>query len=632
MEPAIPTFTPPRVPLDVEVDCATDQVTSTLNYQAMNLSEGGMFLKSPFPLEVGTCLTCRFELPDGLGAVVVEAEVSWVRTGPPENLPPPGMGLRFLSLKQDDKERIQQYATDYEEQADEVGEANDISVIESEEPQTASLPETLQGEQIGLKMSGMAAPVDAEVRAVSSTGLAVAAPLSFLGSGTVIELDGVDTVHAGPVRAKVLWSELEESGTGVPLVHMGLKLVDGTAPDVAAADVAAAESLPPPPPETVEASGFEKPPPPPAETAVQEEKQPDLPIEVNQLFGGVVDPPPPEPVTPWKTKTRFRDYSKLSSRSPSARRGSKPVSRTFITVVSCVALAGLGAAFAVVLSWSRAERKKKPAAKQAVKQSSKPVQPSEAGRPSGQPGAPTRSATAGRPNLAIAQPSQPLAPAGPPPVTVSTPDGKTLNLQAKGIEGLHPTPVAPPVKKPTGLRSWKKGRDFVIKLAAGASPRKVSHYWMLKPPALVVDLHGVRPEVKSGRYKVSHNSVRFIKVIRVRGRARFIVYFAKGSVPKEVAVQKSDTGGTLTLVKAVKATRKRSKRKVARRKAVKKARKNSQRASSTPMKPANRRVQAGAKPAKKPNRVSRVGFINRKPGWKKRRRRRKPQPRLTLAE
>ena len=242
-------------------------------------------------------------------------------------------------------------------------------------------------------------------------------------------------------------------------------------------------------------------------------------------------------------------------------------------MVSCVALAGLGAAFAVVLSWSRSERKKKSAAKQASKAPSKSGQASEATKPAVQPGAPTRSALAGGPNTAAVQPtSRPLAPAGPPPVTVSTPDGNTLNLQAKGVAGLDGSPVAPPAKKPTGLRSWKSGRDLVIKLAAGASPRKVSHYWMLKPPALVVDLHGVKPEVKSGRYKVSHNSVRFIKVIRVRGRARFIVYFAKGSVPKEVAVQKSDSGGTLTLVKAVKASRKRSKRKVAVRKTVKKAR------------------------------------------------------------
>ena len=223
MEPAIPTFTPPRVPLDVEVDCATDQISSTLNYQAMNLSEGGMFLKSPFPLEVGTRLNCRFDLPDGLGPVKVEAEVSWVRTGPPENLPPPGMGLRFLSLNQDDKERIQQYATAYEEQADEAGEPIDIPDIGAEEPQPLSLPENLQGERIGLKMSGIETPVDAEVRAVSSSGLAVAAPLSFLGSGSEVELDGVDRNHAGPVRAQVLWSELEESGSGAEILsyHTG---------------------------------------------------------------------------------------------------------------------------------------------------------------------------------------------------------------------------------------------------------------------------------------------------------------------------------------------------------------------------------------------------------------------------
>jgi Tfp pilus assembly protein PilZ len=77
----------------------------------MNLSEGGIFLKSPFPLEVGVKVVCTFQLPDGLPSVVVDGQVAWTRSGPPEQLPPPGMGVRFEHIDEVDQERLKHHVT-----------------------------------------------------------------------------------------------------------------------------------------------------------------------------------------------------------------------------------------------------------------------------------------------------------------------------------------------------------------------------------------------------------------------------------------------------------------------------------------------------------------------------------------
>jgi Tfp pilus assembly protein PilZ len=74
-----------------------------------NISVLGVYLHvDPVP-KVGERLGLRFELPDGAGAVEVEAEVAWrnsVQRHKVSSLPP-GCGLRFLSLSDGDEGRIE---------------------------------------------------------------------------------------------------------------------------------------------------------------------------------------------------------------------------------------------------------------------------------------------------------------------------------------------------------------------------------------------------------------------------------------------------------------------------------------------------------------------------------------------
>jgi uncharacterized protein (TIGR02266 family) len=74
-----------------------------------NVSVLGVYLDAdPIP-KVGERLRLRFALPDGLAPVEVEAEVAWRNTATRHKVPalPPGCGLRFVTLGDRDRERIQ---------------------------------------------------------------------------------------------------------------------------------------------------------------------------------------------------------------------------------------------------------------------------------------------------------------------------------------------------------------------------------------------------------------------------------------------------------------------------------------------------------------------------------------------
>lgn len=87
------------------VDCEADE---TFLYASItNISELGIFVRTNEPLQVGTRLRLRFTAPGAPDSFVIEGVVQWVNPlrvlG--ENLNP-GMGVSFVDLKFDERERI----------------------------------------------------------------------------------------------------------------------------------------------------------------------------------------------------------------------------------------------------------------------------------------------------------------------------------------------------------------------------------------------------------------------------------------------------------------------------------------------------------------------------------------------
>lgn len=94
-----------RIDVVWSVDCTTEQ---TFLYASItNISEMGIFVATHDPLEVGTRLTLRFAMPGDEAPFILVGQVQWVN--PIRMLadnPNPGMGIRFVELTGEHRERL----------------------------------------------------------------------------------------------------------------------------------------------------------------------------------------------------------------------------------------------------------------------------------------------------------------------------------------------------------------------------------------------------------------------------------------------------------------------------------------------------------------------------------------------
>jgi len=96
----------PRVPIKLKVDCQCEG--NFLFENATNISEHGIFIETDSPMDKGTVIDLQFTLPDNEQKIEVRGEVIWtnpLRPAPKDNHNP-GMGIRFVNLKEIDKETI----------------------------------------------------------------------------------------------------------------------------------------------------------------------------------------------------------------------------------------------------------------------------------------------------------------------------------------------------------------------------------------------------------------------------------------------------------------------------------------------------------------------------------------------
>jgi uncharacterized protein (TIGR02266 family) len=78
---------------------------------SVDLSSGGLYVKTDFPLEVNENLTLRFTLPDQKGMVSCKARVAWVNQKEKPRKPelPAGMGIQFVELSLEDMKSIRRF-------------------------------------------------------------------------------------------------------------------------------------------------------------------------------------------------------------------------------------------------------------------------------------------------------------------------------------------------------------------------------------------------------------------------------------------------------------------------------------------------------------------------------------------
>lgn len=97
----------PRVDVEAEVTFASEDNF----YQGFseNVSEGGLFLVTYQPHRIGDVITVRFTLPGVERLLEARAEVRWQRQGDPDRGVAPGLGVRFVTLTDEDRAVIERF-------------------------------------------------------------------------------------------------------------------------------------------------------------------------------------------------------------------------------------------------------------------------------------------------------------------------------------------------------------------------------------------------------------------------------------------------------------------------------------------------------------------------------------------
>jgi type IV pilus assembly protein PilZ len=114
-----------RVLVDLEVDYGNEE--NYLFAYIRDISATGIFVRTNAPEPPGTRLNLRFTPPGALDPFELEGEVIWInpfRPGHSDNLHP-GMGIRFIGLTDDDRERLVDFIKTFAYLADDVADEVD---------------------------------------------------------------------------------------------------------------------------------------------------------------------------------------------------------------------------------------------------------------------------------------------------------------------------------------------------------------------------------------------------------------------------------------------------------------------------------------------------------------------------
>jgi molecular chaperone DnaK len=107
----------PRLPLRMLVQFRLHDIAEFERIYAVNVSAGGMFIRTLTPHPAGAMIYLQFQLEDGKR--LIEGLGKVVHVNPPEH-PSPGMGVEFVNLDDESQKLIEQII---QERASELGEA-----------------------------------------------------------------------------------------------------------------------------------------------------------------------------------------------------------------------------------------------------------------------------------------------------------------------------------------------------------------------------------------------------------------------------------------------------------------------------------------------------------------------------
>jgi len=97
------------VKIEIEFKHTIDFVSSYM----LNISKGGLFIKTDEALPLDTIVFLRFTLPDDNKPIETAGKVVWCNTRKEKGYFPNGMGIKFLKLHSNDAEKIKIFVDEH---------------------------------------------------------------------------------------------------------------------------------------------------------------------------------------------------------------------------------------------------------------------------------------------------------------------------------------------------------------------------------------------------------------------------------------------------------------------------------------------------------------------------------------
>jgi hypothetical protein len=200
-----------RVPLDALVELRSEDSDEVLEADGIDLGPGGLSLRASFVPPVGARLDCHFRCPPSYDPVNAQGEVVWSEWSGPRS---GAFGLRFLEL--DTKS-----ATAIRRMVEPGGETR--------APDAAAQPKTAV-----MRIDGLGAPVEADVRVLETDHIVLEQELLFLKLGRGVD---VDVPGQGKKRGRIASVELRHGPLDVPTLVFGVLLDEAPSPAAVAPSI-----------------------------------------------------------------------------------------------------------------------------------------------------------------------------------------------------------------------------------------------------------------------------------------------------------------------------------------------------------------------------------------------------------
>jgi hypothetical protein len=197
-----------RVPIKTVVEIGAGQGGSAaFEAESVDVTTGGMHLRTAYLPEIGEPLLCRFET--GGKEVLVQGEVAWRN----EEACGGDFGVRFLEVEPEALLVLREL----------VGEAADESCDDDEGEEQAQAVQ--RGTRVRLHIEGLASPMKARVRDASTAEVMVGSNLEFLKVGRPLDLENIDAGDKRGARIERVNIEIDPS-TRIPQLVVALRYLD----------------------------------------------------------------------------------------------------------------------------------------------------------------------------------------------------------------------------------------------------------------------------------------------------------------------------------------------------------------------------------------------------------------------